>query len=93
MSTPTKHPESTPTISELEQHTAQLRARIDETLAQLGQRLSPSHLGRMAATKAGVQLLRGGGHVARSVQRHPRAALAVGIGLFSGWCLRRWLRR
>jgi hypothetical protein len=84
---------NTQTLTELEQHTAQLRTRIDETLAALGKQLTPAHLGRMAASKAGVKLLSGGGRVARSVKRHPRAALAVGIGLFSGWCLRRWLRR
>jgi len=88
------HRETNPrTISELEEHTARLRARVDETLIQLGRQLTPSRLGRVAAAKAGATLLSGSGQLARSVKRHPQAALAVGIGVIGAWCLRRWMRR
>jgi hypothetical protein len=92
MNKPT-HSEHTRTISQLEEHTAQLRARVDDTLAQLGHQLTPARLGRAAAAKAGVKLLSGSGRLARSIKRHPQAALAVGIGVIGAWCLRRWMRR
>jgi hypothetical protein len=77
----------------LEEHTAQLRARVDATLTQLGQQLTPSRLGRKVAAKTGVKLVSGSGHLARSIKRHPQAALAVGIGVIGALYLRRWMRR
>lgn len=93
MSKPTHDSTNKLSIPELEQHSAALRTRVDETLAQLGQRLTPRHLGRVAAAKAGVTLLSGGGRVAGTVKRHPQAALAVGIGIVGALFLRRWMRR